>query len=124
MTQQHTFISEFTAAFENTPELACLSPDNGTAVLPQSSGGDKSPMLIIKTIVRKELCSLLHQGIKLPLNKLESLCLTNTRDTTFIPSSNVIELRAAEFIRSFESERHNAADIMLETLWNQGKNAD
>ena len=90
--------------------MASLSPDNRTAVLLQSSGRDKSPMLIIKTMDRKELCSLLHQGIKLPLNKLESLCLTKTRDITFIPSSNVIELRAGEFIRSFESERHNAAD--------------
>lgn len=39
VTQQHTFISEFTAAFENTPELACLSPDNGTAVLLRAQVG-------------------------------------------------------------------------------------
>lgn len=104
-------------------ELASMGPDNWTAVLLCSSRGVKSPMLIIKTMDRKELCSLLHWGIKLPLNILESLCLTKTSDITFIPSSNVTELSAVGFIRNFESERHNAADIMLGTLWNWGKNA-
>lgn len=55
-------------------ELASMSPNNWVSIVLQSSARNNSPMLIVKTIDRKGLCSHLHQGIKLPLNKLQSLC--------------------------------------------------
>lgn len=55
-------------------ELASMSPDNWVSVVLQSSARNNSPMLIVKTRDRKGLCSHLHQGIKLPLNKLQPLC--------------------------------------------------
>lgn len=74
---------------------------------------------IIKTMDRKELWFLLHQGIKLPINKMEYFW-----SITLIPSSNVIELRAVEFMKDFKSGRYNSwcTDIMLGTLRNGRKN--
>lgn len=102
--QQRTVISEFTAAFENTPETA-LNLLAWVLILGKqcwfrAQVGIKA---VIKTMDRKELWFLLHQGIKLSLNKLEYLW-----SITLIPSSSVIELRAMEFTRNFKSGRHNS----------------
>lgn len=115
--QQHTVISELTAAFENTPEAA-LNLLAWIMILGKQCcfRAQVEIKAIIKTMDRKELWFLFHQGIKLPLNKLEYLW-----SITLIPSRNVRELRAVQFMRNFKSGSHNTwhTDIMLGILWNR-----
>lgn len=98
--QQPTVISELTAAFESTPEAA-LNLLAWILILRKqccftAQVGIKA---VIKTRDRKELWFLFHQGIKLPLNKMEYVWYI-----TLIPSSNVIELRAAKFMGTLSLE--------------------